>query len=264
MAQSWPLCYCPPSMLHELIPYILIGFFAQMVDGALGMAYGTLSTAVLLALGVPPVTVSASVHSAQFFTAGLSGTAHALMRNIDWKLCAALAFTGASGGLLGAMFLVSVDASFVRPWISAYLLFLGLFIISRLFRKDANDASRTKIRIGIFAPVLGFIGGLLDAIGGGWGPMVTSNLIARGEPPRKVIGSVNLAEFFVKTSIAATLFATVGLTFHTVVAGLLIGGVLAAPLGAYVLRLVKPELLIGMVGGLIVLLSSYQLAKAFL
>lgn len=251
--------------MHEtIIVYVLIGFFAQLVDGALGMAYGTLCTAILLALGVPPATVSAGVHSAQFFTAGLSGAAHTLLKNIDWKLCISLALAGVCGGIIGALFLVHTDTSMIRPWISAYLLFLGLFIIYRSFKNNMVERKKEGGGPGLFTPVLGFFSGLLDAIGGGWGPMVTTNLIARGEPPRYAIGSVNTAEFFVKTAIAATFFTTIGLVFHEIVIGLMIGGVLAAPFGAYILRFINPRILIGMVGGLIVLLSLYQLSKVFL
>lgn len=247
-----------------LVTYIVIGFMAQLVDGALGMAYGTLCTAILLAMGVPPATVSAGVHSAQFFTAGLSGAAHTFLKNIDWKLCICLSLAGVCGGIIGALFLVHTDTSMIRPWISVYLLFLGVFIIFRSFRNNTVERKKKKGRLEIFTPVLGFFSGLLDAIGGGWGPMVTTNLIARGEPPRYAIGTVNTAEFFVKTAIAATFFTTIGLVFHEIVIGLMIGGVLAAPFGAYVLRFINPRVLIGMVGGLIVLLSVYQLSKVFL
>lgn len=252
-------------MPPDFILFVLIGFAAQLVDGALGMAYGTLSTSILLAMGYPPVTVSASVHSAQFFTAGLSGASHTLMKNIDWKLCAALSIAGAGGGIIGATFLTRVDAGFIKPWIYGYLLCLGIFILVRFFRRNVTHKAKVSSRPLLFAPILGFIGGTLDAIGGGWGPMVTTNLLARGhDAPRYVIGSVNAAEFFVKTAIAATFFATVGMNVHGVVAGLLVGGVIAAPLGAYILRVIKPEILMGGVGMLIILLSVYQLGAFFL
>lgn len=251
-----------PDFDTMFLLFILIGFFAQLVDGALGMAYGTLSTAILLAMGIPPATVSAGVHAAQFFTAGLSGASHTLLKNIDWKLCIPLSLAGMVGGIIGALFLAHTDTSVIRPWIAAYLLFLGIFIVLRFFK---GLPEQKEARIGpFFVPVLGFISGILDAIGGGWGPMVTSNLIARGESPRYAIGSVNTAEFFVKTAIALTLFLTVGLTFHQIFIGLLIGGVLAAPLGAYIVKWVKPQVMIGLVGGLIVVLALYQLSKVFL
>lgn len=250
-------------MDESILIYVLIGFLAQLVDGALGMAYGTLCTAVLLAMGVPPATVSAGVHSAQFFTAGLSGVAHTLLKNIDWRLCVSLALAGVLGGIIGALFLVHMDTDFIRPWISGYLLLLGILIVLRSLKGGASEKKKDDRGPGIFTPVLGFFSGLLDAIGGGWGPMVTSTLIARGEQPRYAIGSVNAAEFFVKTAIAATFFTTIGLVFHKIVIGLLIGGVLAAPFGACILRVVNLRLLIGMVGGLIIALSIYQLSKVF-
>ncbi len=253
-----------PELDSMFLLFILIGFFAQLADGALGMAYGTLSTAILLAMGIPPATVSAGVHTAQFFTAGLSGASHTLLKNIDWKIFMPLAVAGVCGGIIGALFLVHIDTSLIRPWISVYLLFLGIFIMVQFFRKKMPKKKRDGRFGKFFTPVLGFFSGILDAIGGGWGPMVTSNLIARGEPPRYAIGSVNTAEFFVKTAIAITLFLSVGMVFHQIVLGLLIGGVLAAPLGAFVLRIIKPSIMIGMVGGLIVLISLYQLSKVIL
>lgn len=241
--------------------FILIGFFAQLADGALGMAYGTLSTAILLSMGIPPATVSAGVHTAQFFTAGLSGVSHTLLKNVDWKILMPLALAGVCGGIIGALFLAHTDTSVIRPWISVYLLFIGIFIMVQFFRKKMPIKRKENRYSGFFTPALGFVSGILDAIGGGWGPMVTSNLIARGEKPRYAIGSVNTAEFFVKTAIAVTLFLSVGMTSHQIILGLLIGGVLAAPLGAFVLRIIKPSIMIGMVGGLIVFISLYQLSK---
>ena len=251
-------------MDESIFIYVIIGFTAQLVDGALGMAYGTLCTAVLLAMGIPPATVSAGVHSAQFFTAGLSGAAHTLLKNIDWRLCISLALACVCGGIIGALFLVHMDTSVIRPWVSGYLLLLGIFIVYRSLTNDVVERKKGDTGPGLLTPLLGFFSGMLDAIGGGWGPMVTSNLIARGEPPRYAIGSVNTAEFFVKSAIAATFFATIGLVFHKIVIGLLIGGVLAAPFGAYVLRIINPRILIGVVGGLIIALSLYQLSKVFL
>ncbi|MCC7305533.1 MAG: sulfite exporter TauE/SafE family protein [Alphaproteobacteria bacterium] len=251
-----------PDFIYEseFWTYAGIGFSAQIIDGALGMAYGTLSTAILLATGVPPLVTSASVHTAQFFTTGLSALSHAWFKNVDKKLFLLLAVSGAAGGVWGALLLGHLDGKLVKPWIAAYLLYVGLYILWRRFvpRKD-NPRKRTDL----FRGGLGMLGGFLDALGGGWGPMVTSSLIARNEDPRLTIGSVNSAEFFVKTVIAVTFIATATFTFHEIVLGLLAGGVIAAPFGAYVLRFIRPEILITGVGVLIIILSSMTLYQTF-
>lgn len=241
--------------------YVMVGFLAQIVDGALGMAYGTLSTAVLLAAGVPPLTTSASVHTAQFFTTGISSLSHYYFKNVNKRLMILLAISGCVGGVGGAYLLTIVSGKFLKPWISAYLMCLGLLILWRIFRgKNATPPDRDKKRQ--MMP-LGIIGGFLDAFGGGgWGPIVTTSLMVKGRDPRIVIGSVNTAEFFVKTLIAVTFIATIGFTFHDVVLGLLVGGVIAAPLGAFVLRFIKPEILMGLVGCLIISLSLYSISQA--
>jgi uncharacterized membrane protein YfcA len=246
--------------------YALIGFAAQMIDGALGMAYGTLCTSVLISSGVAPLIVSASVHSAQFFTTGLSALSHSWFKNVNKKLFLTLAVAGAMGGMLGAILLTKIDGGFIKPWIAVYLACLGVLILWKRWRKqaikDVAERNETGFRAG-----LGFIGGFLDALGGGWGPMVTSNLIVRDEDPRRVIGSVNTAEFFVKTIIAVTLSIVAAEAifdeFQTVVLGLLIGGIVAAPFGAYILKFIKPELLMTLVGILIIVLSGYTLYNVF-
>ncbi len=254
------------EILHssEFWTYALVGFLAQMVDGALGMAYGTLSTAVLISSGVAPVVVSASVHSAQFFTTGLSAISHSWFKNVDRKLFLTLAVAGSLGGMLGALLLTKIDGDFIKPWIAIYLAFLGGLILWKRFKHkkilSTEVRDETPFRAG-----LGLVGGFLDALGGGWGPMVTSNLIVRDEDPRHVIGSVNTAEFFVKTLIAVTLSVTMTEElmdgFQNVLLGLLVGGVVAAPFGAYVLRLIKPEILMVLIGALIIFLSGLTLYK---
>lgn len=254
--------------------FLLVGFVAQLADGALGMAYGTLSMTVLLSYGVPPALASAGVHTAQFFTTGISGLSHALFRNVHWKLCLTLAAAGIVGGILGALFLVNVDENLVRPWIALYLLVLGITILRRvkkgLGRLPRKQARQDYIRHHGFRwrlkeLALGFSGGGLDAIGGGgWGPVVTSSLLASGEEPRYTVGSANLAEFFVKTAIAATFFTAVGLQISEIVLGLLIGGMLAAPLGALIVKRIRADFLMGAVGGLIIGLSLIQLYSALL
>lgn len=241
---------------------LIIGFCAQMVDGALGMAYGTLSAAFLISLGMAPAFVSASVHTAQFFTTGISAASHSYFKNVDWKLCALLAVGGIFGGVAGALVLSSFDGKMMRPFVSAYLLLLGFSIIWKFFNVTKKPTLQLPQQQK-FVPALGLFGGFFDAIGGGgWGPIVTSNLIAQGGMPRMVIGSVNTAEFFVKTAIALAFFMTLGFQFHTIVLALLIGGVIAAPLGAFVLRYINSRYLMLGVGVLITLLSLVQIFNA--
>lgn len=243
----------------QFIFFILVGFIAQIVDGALGMAYGTLSTSILLALGLPPATVSVSVHTAQVFTTGFSGLFNTFFKNVKWKLCLILSVAGIAGGVGGAHILANIDGHALRPWIAGYLFILGLTIIYKVFRAK-NDRKPVWRRFPFFVPALGAAGGFLDSIGGGgWGPIVTSHLLAgREDAPRFVIGSANVAEFFVKSSIAVTLVTLIGFNFEKIVMGLLIGGVIGAPLGAYILRFIKPEKLMVLVGILICGLSLWQ------
>lgn len=248
----------------EFFVYVAIGFAAQLVDGALGMAFGVISSTILLSVGQMPVIVSASVHSAELATTGFSAISHISFKNVNWKLCLPLALFGALGGIAGALVLGSINGDTIKPYISGYLGLLGLFILWKAWRGRISLAAvkPTSVRS---ASLFGLVGGALDACGGGgWGPVVTSNLVARGDHPRQVIGSVNTAEFIVTLSITLTFAATIGLQFTDIVAGLLCGGVLAAPLGAYVLRFIPPRFLMVMVGLLITGLSSWQIYRAFL
>lgn len=247
-------------MHSEFWTYAAVGFLAQIVDGALGMAYGTLSTAVLLTAGVPPLTASASVHTAQFFTTGISALSHSYFKNMNLRLLLILAVSGAIGGLIGALLLTQISGKAIKPWIAGYLMYLGLFILWRRVRGKKFTTPPKTFSNNVFRSGLGLFGGFMDALGGGgWGPIVTSNLIVRNEDPRLVIGTVNVAEFFVKTLIAIAFIATTAFSFHTVVLGLLAGGIVAAPFGAYILRYIKPEFLMTGVGILITCLSGYIL-----
>lgn len=253
----------PDILLHaDFWFYVCVGFIAQMVDGALGMAYGTLSTSVLLATGMPPLTASASVHTAQFFTTGISSLSHYYFKNVNGRLMAMLAMSGVAGGVGGAVLLTMIDGKILKPWISAYLMVLGLVILWRIiFGRKSPAPDRDKKRQMV---PLGIIGGFLDALGGGgWGPIVTTSLMVKGRDPRIVIGSVNTAEFFVKTTIATVFITTIGLNFHDVVLGLLVGGIIAAPLGAFILRFIEPQVLMACVGTLIVALSGFVFIQTF-
>jgi len=241
------------TILNQILPFVLVGFCAQMVDGALGMAFGVINNSLLVTfLGVPPAAASASVHVVETFTTAASGISHALHRNVDWKLFARLVIPGVVGGVLGAYVLSSIDASVARPFVMAYLAGIGLYL---LYRACAGKVEPRTPRV--ITP-LGLVGGFLDAAGGGgWGPIVTSNLLVQGANPRTTIGTVNTAEFFLTASVSATFLFTLGVEAFTIAtAGILIGGLLAAPLGGMLVKRVPVRALMAMVGGLLTLTCS--------
>ena len=246
-------------MSEDFYLYVLVGFAAQMVDGAIGMAYGITSTSVLLSMGLPPATASACVHAAETFTTAASGLSHWKLGNVDRRLIWRLAVPGIIGGVIGAYVLSNVPGEIFKPYISAYLLLLGLFIIYKAVHRKPSfvDVPPTNV-----AP-LGFVGGLVDAIGGGgWGPIVTSTLLGQGATPRYAIGSVNMAEFFVTLAISATFFLTIGLELWPIITGLVVGGVIAAPLAALATKHLPAKVLMIIVGCVIVLLSLRTIVKA--
>jgi uncharacterized membrane protein YfcA len=238
-----------------------VGFLAQLVDGALGMAYGTVSAAVLLAIGVTPANTSAAVHTAQIFTCAASGLSHIWHRNVLWPLFWRLVIPGIVGASLGAVVLVHLDQRAIKPWISAYIGCLGLLIVYRVMRPNrkakplATDAAAIPV---------GFVGALADSIGGGgWGPIATSTLVGRGHEPRFSVGSVNVAEFVVKSASAATFFVVLGMTHLDVVVPLVAGGIIAAPFGGYLARVIHSRILMLLIGLLILSLSGWQIFRMF-
>jgi len=234
-----------------------VGFLAQVIDGALGMAYGVVSTSFLLSLGMSPATASASVHLAEVVTTGISGASHHLFGNVDRFVFQRLILPGVLGGITGAYVLTQLDGNLIKPFVSGYLLLMGLMILWR----GLSGNQRRTIRPADLAP-LGLVGGFFDAIGGGgWGPIVTSTLVARGATPRFTVGSVNAAEFFVTVAQSLTFFLTLGLLGWRPVLGLLIGGALAAPLAAGLCRRLPARTLTLMVGALIVALSLRTLLQ---
>jgi uncharacterized membrane protein YfcA len=253
-----------PDLFQTFLIFLAVGFLAQLVDGALGMAYGVISSSVLLAFGVPPAQASATIHAAECFTTGASGVSHMTHRNIDWNLFFRLAPAGIIGGVIGAYVLTGLDPTFIKAVVIAYLGVLGLLMLSRAIRglKEAPPHVEHVIPLGI-------IGGFLDASGGGgWGPVVTSTLLGRGHTPRYVIGSVNAAEFFLTLAISITFlwtllsgrlvleggFATGGASL----AGLVLGGLVAAPLAGYVTKIVPARQLLGAAALLVVGLALWQ------
>ena len=238
-------------MWDDILLYVIIGFVAQMIDGAIGMAYGVTASSVLLSLGIPPATASACVHAAETFTTGASGIAHWRFGNVDRKLLVRLAIPGMIGGAIGAYALTELPGEALKPFISAYLLLLGVFIVWKALAVRPLEAPQPRA----VAP-LGFFGGVVDAIGGGgWGPIVTSTLLGQGTTPRYAIGSVNMAEFFVTLTISTTFFLTVGLSLWPIIVGLIIGGVIAAPFAAVATKHIPDQVLMLLVGCVVVLLS---------
>ncbi len=240
----------------EFYWFILIGIGAQLVDGALGMAFGLVSSSVLLSMGLPPAAVSASIHTAEVFTTGASGVSHLVAGNVDRRLFLRLALPGAVGGALGAYVLTQLPGEIIRPFIYLYLLALAIFILARA---AGRFTPRREVRR---VPVLGFFAGLLDASGGGWGPVATSTLLARGGQARTTIGTVNAAEFVVTIAISATFLLSMGIQHASIVAGLLVGGMMAAPVAALLVKRLKERWVLIAVGVLVLSISLFQIGHA--
>ncbi len=237
--------------MDDIVTFIVVGFLAQLIDGTLGMAYGLSATTFLLAAGVSPAVASASVHAAEVITTGVSGLSHWNSGNVSGYLVKRLVIPGMVGAAIGAYILASVPGDRIKPIVAAYLCVMGLVIVWKGVRRamQLKEVRSHLIPLGLF-------GGFLDAIGGGgWGPIVVSNLVARGNHPRYSIGSVNFAEFFVASAASAAFFVTIGLSFWTAIAGLAIGGAIAAPIAARLTKRVPTRVLMIIVGILIIGLS---------
>ena len=237
---------------------VAVGLLAQIVDGALGMAYGVTSTTFLLSTGVPPAAASASVHIAEIFTTGFSGLSHWKLGNVNGKLFARLLIPGVIGAVVGAYLVTAIDGDLLKPWISAYLLLLGLYIISKAFR-----TIHVRTEPPTFVAPLAVTGGFVDAVGGGgWGPVVTISLLGTGHDPRTTIGSVNAAEFFLAIASGFSFALLGGFTHWTTIAGLVFGGLFAAPFAALLVKKLPTRALLIIVGVLITSLSAWNLWKA--
>ncbi|MDB5682139.1 MAG: rane protein [Sphingomonas bacterium] len=247
------------ASIEAILPFIAIGFAAQLIDGALGMAFGLINSTLLVSvMGLSPRVASASVHAVETFTTAASGISHVLHRNVNWRLFARLVIPGMIGGALGAYVLSNVDAAIARPFVMAYLSAIGLYLLYRAWRGRVEPKAPKVIE------PLGLVGGFLDAAGGGgWGPIVTSNLLVQGASPRETIGTVNTAEFFLTATISAAFISQIGLAaFTQQTLGILIGGLLAAPLGGVLAKRVPARPLMAMVGVLLTITSAFSIWQA--
>lgn len=246
--------------MPALIVLALIGFAAQLVDGSLGMAYGATSSTLVLSAGFSPVVASASVHVAELGTTLASGASHWRFGNVDWRTVRRIGVPGALGAFAGAIVLGHVSSELATPWMAGVLLVLGAYVLGRFtLRRVERREGRRYVR-GRYLVPLGLVGGFVDATGGGgWGPVTTPTLLASGRmEPRKVVGSVDTSEFLVALAASAGFLLALGgeVIAPNVVVGLLVGGLVAAPLAAWLVRKVTPRLLGALVGGFIVLINA--------
>lgn len=247
--------------IQAILPFIGVGFFAQLIDGALGMAFGVLTNTLLVSvMGLAPARASASVHLVETFTTAASGISHILHRNVNWRLFGRLAIPGVIGGVSGAYLLSNIDGKIAKPYVMAYLTAIGIYLLWRAWEMDHGHEHKPAR---VVEP-LGLIGGFLDAVGGGgWGPVVTSNLLVQGTEPRTTIGTVNASEFVLTTTVSITFILTLGFKAFTIATvGLIIGGLLAAPLGAMIAKRIPAKRLMAMVGALLTATSIFSLYKA--
>ncbi len=248
LGNVWAVLLEDPDFFY----YLLGGFIAQMIDGALGMAYGVTATTFLLTLGIPPSVASASVHSSEIFTSGVSGYMHLKFGNVNSKLFKTLLIPGIVGAIVGAYLLTTLEEYMyvIKPIVAAYTLILGILIIQKALKKKV--AKRPFKKIGWLA----MLGGSLDAIGGGgWGPIVSSTLIARGRHPKYTIGSVNLTEFFVSLASSVTFITLIGFSHWQVIVGLILGGMVAAPIAATLSRKLPIKTMMILVGIVVIVVS---------
>jgi uncharacterized protein len=253
--------------VRSIIVLAIVGLAAQLVDGSLGMAYGVTSTTLLLAVGISPALASASVHIAEVGTCAMSGVSHWRFGNVDWSKIVWLAVPGAIGAFLGAVVLVSViTAEAAEPIVAVFLFSLGIFILARFsFRRHERPVRERPIPRAFIGP-LGFVAGFLDAAGGGgWGPISTPTLLSSGRmQPRKVIGTVDTSEFLV--ALAASIGFLISLSFADIpwqlVGALLIGGLIAAPIAAWIVRILPARIMGTTVGGFILIVNMKTFLEA--
>ena len=252
--------------MRTLLVLGLVGLLAQLVDGSLGMAYGVTSSTLLLATGYAPAAASAAVHFSELGTTLVSGISHHRLGNVDWRTVGIIALPGGLGAFAGATFLASIDGDTAKPWVAALLLGLGVYVVYRFLALGGRRPQfRGRLSAAFLAP-LGVVAGLMDAIGGGgWGPVGTTSLLSSGRlEPRKVVGSIDTAEFVV--AIGGSLGFLLALSSQGidwgVVGALLVGGVIAAPFAAWLVKHLPARVLGVAAGGLIILTNSKTILEA--
>ena len=259
---TWQQAWGVLSNASTFYKFVAVGFVAQLIDGMLGMGYGVVSAISLMSMGLSPISVSASIHTAEIFASGASGYQHYRFGNVNKKLFRVLLLPGVAGAIAGAMLLTHFGdtyANYIKPILAVYLLILGIRIISKAVRKQRNERRRVKN-----AGWLAGAGGFLDSFGGGgWGPIVTSTVITNGRTPRYVIGTVSLVEFFVTLASALTFFSMRSISYWQIVAGLIVGGVAAAPIAARLAGRIPTRWMFLGVGLMVIAWSLWALRKIF-
>jgi uncharacterized protein len=244
---------------RDFLVFFLIGALAQLVDGSLGMGYGATCTSFLLFMGIPPLLSSTAIHVSEMFTTGASAVSHVTLGNINKKLLKHLLIPGVIGSIVGAYLLSGViNVEKIKPFVAIYMMVLAIIIITKAVRK--NIAKKKTKHLGVLAS----FGGFMDAVGGGgWGPIVTSTLIGNGRCPKYTIGSVNAAEFAVSFASGVTFLLIGGIQSWQLILGLILGGVVTAPIAALLVNKIKRKPMMILVGIMILLLSVKMLSKLF-
>lgn len=244
--------------MEQFIEFTILGFFANLIDGCIGMAYGTIIASVLTFFGMPPLQISSSIHFSEIFTTGASALSHLKIKNIDFKLFKRIVFAGVLGGISGALCLSLISQDFITPVITVYLIIIGISLIYKSFNLSKN---KKKIK---YVRKISFLGGFCDALcGGGWGPIVNGSLIGQSKKITKTIGTVNSAEFFVTLTQSVIFFTVVGFNYLNLVFGLIFGGVLAAPLAVFILTKINPKVLCFLIGAIILIANIFVFIQIF-
>ena len=252
--------------MKKLIIFSVIGFFAQLIDGSLGMGFGATSSSLLLMFGIAPAAASASIHMAEIATTAASGASHLWFKNVDKGILWKLTIPGAISAFIGAAFLSSLPGDKIKPFISIFLIVLGIYILIRfLFFNHLSSKKQGSTISSKFLTPLGIVGGFFDAVGGGgWGPITGPVMIARnGISPKKVIGTVDTSEFAIAVSATLGFILFLGMDQYQWqwVIAFMIGGVIAAPIAAWLVRIVPSYMLGVLVGGFIIFTNSMTIIK---